>query len=334
MQSEFFAIPLGITMGDASGVGPEILLRTLAEKEFGDAVVVYGDLAPLRAGTRKLGLEIDCTPTALTHTPSGRSIPLVNLDLLSELDWHPGEIDAASGSAARAYVLRATADALAGRIAAVVTLPINKEAIALTHPGFIGHTELIADACGVQDPVMMLATDAVSVSHVSAHVSLREAVDLAKRPRILQVIRTTHHALRVGPSNPRIAVCGLNPHAGEHGMFGNEDADEIAPAIIDAQAEGIDASGPYPADTVFYQAIHNGRFDAIIAMYHDQGHAPMKLHAFETGVNCTLGLPIVRTSVDHGTAFDIAWQGKASNSSFLCALRKARRMSVARANNL
>ena len=309
--------PLAITMGDASGIGPEIVLRRFCEGGLGDDVVVYGDASILRHGASLLGLDVDW----------GR-LPIVDLALLTAADHRPGQLDAASGAAARAYVERATRDALAGTVAGIVTMPMNKEATQLSDPAFVGHTELIAGLCDVQKVTMMLTTrlpsGPLAVTHVSTHVSLATAIERVRRQRVLDVIHLTNDVLGRFLDRPRIAVCGLNPHAGEHGLFGGEDIEHIAPAIAAAVAEGIDASGPHPADTVFYQAVHRGRYDAIVCMYHDQGHGPMKLLAFDTGVNVTLGLPIVRTSVDHGTAFDIAWKGEAFTDSLQHALDYAR----------
>ena len=305
--------PLAITMGDASGIGPEIVLRRFCEGGLGDDVVVYGDASILRHGASLLGLDVDWA-----------RLPIVDLALLTAADHRPGQLDAASGAAARAYVERATRDALAGTVAGIVTMPMNKEATQLSDPAFVGHTELIAGLCGVQKVTMMLTTrlpsGPLAVTHVSTHVSLATAIERVRRQRVLDVIHLTNDVLGRFLDRPRIAVCGLNPHAGEHGLFGGEDIEHIAPAIAAAVAEGIDASGPHPADTVFYQAVHRGRYDAIVCMYHDQGHGPMKLLAFDTGVNVTLGLPIVRTSVDHGTAFDIAWKGEAFTDSLQHAL--------------
>jgi len=309
--------PLAITMGDASGIGPEIVLRRFCEGGLGDDVVVYGDASILRHGASLLGLDVDWA-----------RLPIVDLALLTAADHRPGRLDAASGAAARAYVERATRDALAGTVAGIVTMPMNKEATQLSDPAFVGHTELIAGLCGVQKVTMMLTTrlpgGPLAVTHVSTHVSLATAIERVRRQRVLDVIHLTNDVLGRFLDRPRIAVCGLNPHAGEHGLFGGEDIEHIAPAIAAAVAEGIDASGPHPADTVFYQAVHRGRYDAIVCMYHDQGHGPMKLLAFDTGVNVTLGLPIVRTSVDHGTAFDIAWKGEAFTDSLQHALDYAR----------
>jgi len=311
--------PLAITMGDASGIGPEIVLRSWCDGTLGGDVVVYGDAAVLRRGATLLGLEVDWD-----------TFPVVDLGLLSAADHRPGELDAKSGAAARAYVERATLDALGGTVAGIVTMPMNKEATQRTDPSFVGHTEFVAGLCGVEKVTMMLTADtpsgSLAVTHVSTHCSLADAIRRTRTDRVLDVVQLTDDVLRRFLPSPRIAVCGLNPHAGEHGLFGSEDIDQIAPAIELARAEGIDATGPHPADTVFFQAVHRGRYDAIACMYHDQGHGPMKLLAFDTGVNVTLGLPIVRTSVDHGTAFDIAWQGVAFTDSVRHAVAYARKL--------
>ena len=324
---------LAITMGDASGVGPEIVLRRHVSHGLGD-IVVYGDLEILRHGARVLGLDVEPERDIVAvgspeHRVAGR-LNVIDLGHLRAAQHRPGQLDAAAGAAARAYVVAATRDALAGRVAAIVTLPMNKEATQLSDPTFVGHTELIAAECGVARYSMMLAAGDLAVTHVSTHVSLREAIERVSTERVLEVIRLTHTTLAqfvtVG-QQPRIAVCGLNPHAGEHGLFGSEDAERIVPAIELARAEGIDASGPHPADTVFHQAVHGKRFDAIVCMYHDQGHTPMKLLAFESGVNITIGLPLIRTSVDHGTAFDIAWRGVAFTESLQHAIDWARKLT-------
>ena len=309
------ALPLAITMGDASGGGPEVVLRSFSAGGLGADVVVYGDEAILRHGAALLNLDIDWD-----------RLPIVDLGLLSAMDHRPGVLDAASGAAARAYVERATIDALAGTVAGVVTMPMNKEATQLTDASFVGHTEFIAALCGAPKVTMMLTNGPLAVTHVSTHCSLSEAIQRVRADRVLEVIQLTNDALRRFLDRPRIAVCGLNPHAGEHGLFGSEDIEHVAPAIAAAVTEGIDATGPHPADTVFYQAVHRRRYDAIVCMYHDQGHAPMKLLAFDTGVNVTLGLPIVRTSVDHGTAFDIAWTGEAFTDSVNHAVDYARKL--------
>ena len=318
---------MAITMGDPSGVGPEIVLRHFAAGELGDDVVVYGDASILAHGAELLGLDVELDVVGRDDVGAGRpgALAVVDAGLLTAADHAPGRLDGPAGAAARAYVVHATEDALAGRTAGMVTMPMNKEATQLTDPTFVGHTEMIAELCGVQRVTMMLTAgladgSSLAVTHVSTHCSLREAIERVQPRRVLDVIELTDAALRRFLEAPRIAVCGLNPHAGEHGLFGGEDIERITPAIEDARAAGVDASGPHPADTVFHQAVHRHRYDAIVCMYHDQGHGPMKLLAFDTGVNVTLGLPIIRTSVDHGTAFDIAWQGVAFTDSLRHAL--------------
>ncbi|MDE0419804.1 MAG: 4-hydroxythreonine-4-phosphate dehydrogenase PdxA [Gammaproteobacteria bacterium] len=317
---------MAVTMGDAGGVGPEILLRRFAAGQLGDDVVVYGDAAILARGADLLGLRVPINPIPAPEGVEASTLNVVDLGRLEGGDLTPGVVNPKAGAAARDYVERATRDALAGEVAGVVTLPINKEATRATTPGFVGHTEFIAGLCGVSDYAMMLATDKVAVAHVSAHVSLLEAIRAVSAQRIGTVVRLTHETLSRLHDGPRIAVCGLNPHAGEQGLFGTQDVEIISPAVAAARAAGFDVSGPHPADTVFHQAIHQDRFDAIICMYHDQGHAPIKLMSFESAVNVTIGFPIIRTSVDHGTAFDIAWQGKAFTASLKAALNLAWRL--------
>lgn len=323
---------MAITMGDASGVGPELVVRRAADGVFADGdVVVFGDAAILRHGAELLGLDVEFAAIGSVAEARPGPLPVVDAGLLSAADHRPGVLDAAAGAAAREYVVSATDAALSGDVAGVVTMPMNKEATQLSDPTFVGHTELIAERCGATSVTMMLtastARGSIAVTHVSTHCSLTEAITRVTTERVLDVIRLTDGALRRFLGRPRIAVCGLNPHAGEHGLFGTEDLEAIAPAIAAAVADGIDATGPHPADTVFFQAVHRDRHDAIVVMYHDQGHAPMKLLAFDTGVNVTLGLPIVRTSVDHGTAFDIAWTGEAFTASLDHALAYAWRLA-------
>jgi len=320
---------MAITMGDASGVGPEIVLRRAADGAFKtEPVVVYGDLAVLHHGVDLLGIDVPMEAIADPRDWKAGPLQVVDIGMLASADHRPGVVDAASGAAARQYVVAATEAALAGRIAGIVTMPMNKEATQLSDPGFVGHTELIAAACGVKRFTMMLTAGDLAVTHVSTHVSLTEAIRRVTTKRVIEVIELTYETLHRFLEQPRIAVCGVNPHAGEHGLFGSEDAQQIAPAIEACRVAGIDATGPHPADTVFHQAVHGHRFDAIVCMYHDQGHTPMKLLAFESGVNVTVGLPIVRTSVDHGTAFDIAWQGVAFTDSLDHALRWALRLAA------
>lgn len=311
---------MAVTMGDASGVGPEIAVRRFAEGLLGSDSVIYGDAAVLTSAASVLGLDVRIRLVREPDEAAGGALNVRDLGLLSREQVTPGILSREAGAAALAYVDCATRDALAGKVAGVVTLPMNKEATRMSRPDFQGHTEFIAGLCGARDFAMMLTVPELAVTHVSAHVSLREAIERVEPVRIRKVIDLTHEALARFIGRPRIAVCGLNPHAGEHGLFGVEDEEIIRPTIERAAADGLDVSGPHPADTVFRQAIHLDRYDAVVCMYHDQGHAPMKLYGFERGVNVTIGLPIVRTSVDHGTAFDIAWQGKAFTDSLGHAL--------------
>jgi 4-hydroxythreonine-4-phosphate dehydrogenase len=204
---------------------------------------------------------------------------------------------------------------------------MNKAATQLSDPAFTGHTELIASLCGVRDATIMLVSDRLMVTHVSTHVSLAEAIRRVKRERVQRIIALTCEACAKLRTAPRVAVAGLNPHAGENGLFGREEIEEIQPAVSWAQSRGLPVEGPFPPDTVFHMAAVRGQFDAVVCMYHDQGHVPLKLLDFEGGVNMALGLPIVRTSVDHGTAFDIAWKGVASARSFVAALELAARLA-------
>ncbi|HEX5916002.1 MAG TPA: 4-hydroxythreonine-4-phosphate dehydrogenase PdxA, partial [Rubrobacter sp.] len=238
-------------------------------------------------------------------------------------------LDARAGDAAFRYVERATELAKSGRVGAIATAPLNKEAMHLAGHKYPGHTEILADLTGTRDYAMMLVTDELKVIHVSTHVSLKEAIERARPERELAVIRLAHESLkRLGIESPRVAVAGLNPHAGENGLFGTEDAEHIAPAVAAAVEEGIDATGPHPPDTVMMRA-RTGAFDIVVVQYHDQGHIPIKLMGFDTGVNVTVGLPFFRTSVDHGTAFDIAGTGKADPASLRAALDLARSLAGA-----
>ncbi len=313
-------------MGDASGVGPEILLRAFASGELGTDVVAVGDLAVLDLCNRRLRCDVTLEPLAAPRAATPGRLGVLDEGALSEAMLRIGEIDRASGAAALAYVARATKLALSGDAAAVVTLPINKAATRLSAPTFTGHTEYVAELCGRTSSTLMLASEKAIVTHVSTHVSLREAIELAQPARIFEVIVQTDEILRRLRPSRRIAVAGLNPHAGEGGAFGDEDTARIAPAITRARDQGLEVTGPHPPDTVFLDLVQ-GRIDAVVCMYHDQGHIPMKLLDFRGGVNVTLGLPIVRTSVDHGTAFDIAWQGVAFTDSLRDACAMARRLA-------
>lgn len=318
---------LGVTLGDSSGIGPEILLKAFRDSEIEQPIVAYGDFESLAFYSELLGYRVPLRriESAASYQPGALNV--IDFGMLSQHDITPGVLSAKSGDAARQYVVAATKAALAGEIAAVVTLPMNKEATQLSDPDFVGHTELIGSVCGVSDVTIMLVSDDLIVTHVTTHCSLAEAIARAKQPRIRTILKLTAEAVGRLIPNPRIAVAGLNPHAGESGLFGREEIEEISPAVKWAQTQGLPIEGPFPPDTLFYLAVRKKRFDAIVCMYHDQGHVPLKLLDFEGGVNVALGLPIVRTSVDHGTAFDIAGKGLAQTGSFLKALAFAVRLS-------
>ncbi len=307
---------IALTMGDPAGVGPEIVVKALADPEIAPLArwVVAGDERILaRAG----GLP-----------GSARLLDIPALGNLSAFSF--GKLDARCGQAAVEYVRTATEMCLRGEAGAMVTAPLNKEAVALSGRAFSGHTEYIASLCAAKESRMLLANERLAVVHVTTHVALRKACE-ATLERILRTIELGHEAMKLlGFDTPRIAVCGLNPHAGEHGLFGAEDGAVIVPAIEAARGKGIACSGPVAADTVFLQA-WRGAYDLVVAMYHDQGHIPMKLLDFEGTVNISLGIPIIRTSVDHGTAFDIAGKGVADPRSMKQAMRMAARMASRRA---
>jgi 4-phospho-D-threonate 3-dehydrogenase / 4-phospho-D-erythronate 3-dehydrogenase len=319
----------GITMGDSSGVGPEILLKAFRAGELRHNVVAFGDLRILEHSNARLGYGVPLRRSGGPADFREGLLNVVDLGILGPEDLRIGRVSAASGAAAHEYVVAATRAAINREIAAMVTLPMNKEATQLSDPSFTGHTELIASLCGVQDATIMLVSEQLIVTHVTTHTSLREAIERVKKERVARIIDATAKAVAKLKAIPRIAVAGLNPHAGESGLFGREEIEEIQPAVAWAQSQGLPVEGPFPPDTVFYLAVKQKRFDAVVCMYHDQGHIPLKLLDFEGGVNVALGLPIIRTSVDHGTAFDIAWQGVASTRSLVAALDLAARLAAA-----
>ncbi len=317
----------GVTVGDSSGVGPEILLNAFRQGQIVPAVVAFGDVEALAYYNQQLGYNVPLHSIGAPAEYKAGPLNVIDTQLLRKSDITPGKLNPKSGRAARHYVVAATQAALDSEIAAMVTLPMNKEATQLSDPQFVGHTELIGSMCGVNDVTIMLASDQLIVTHVSTHCSLAEAIARAKRPRIQTILGMTCVAVSKLIKNPRIAVAGLNPHAGENGLFGREEIEEIKPAVEWAQNKGMPVEGPLPPDTLFYLAVRRKKFDAVVCMYHDQGHVPLKLLDFEGGVNIAMGLPIVRTSVDHGTAFDIAGQGIAQTASFVKALEYAERLT-------
>jgi 4-phospho-D-threonate 3-dehydrogenase / 4-phospho-D-erythronate 3-dehydrogenase len=317
---------LGITMGDAGGVGPEIVLKAYRDCLLTHRFVVIGDMCILQRCKEVLSYSVDLRVVDRLEDAVPGSFNVYDMRLQVAQDLSIGKVSATAGRAALQYLTSAVRAALDHRISAIVTLPMNKEATRLSTPNFTGHTEVIAEMCGVRDYVMMLASDKLLVTHVSSHVSLKEAIQRVTGERVRTVIELTDAAARKMKRSRKIAVMGLNPHAGEGGAFGTEDRDVILPAVQNAAAKGIDVTGPLPPDTVFMRALR-GEFGAVVCMYHDQGHIPMKAVGFENTVNITVGLPIVRTSVDHGTAFDIAYQGVASTGSFVQACTYASQLS-------
>jgi len=302
---------LALTVGDPAGIGPEIVLKALASSSCPPAEwVVYGPLALLEERSRRFSL-----PAATTLAAAAVDVETAPVAL--------GTVSAEGGRAAAAALQAAVADALAGRVAGIVTAPLNKESLrAAGHP-WPGHTELLAEAAGVSDVAMLFVGGGLRVALLTIHRSLRSVPDAITRAETERIVRLVHRELpRLGAKQRRIAVCGVNPHAGEHGLFGCEDEDVLRPAVASLRAEGLSVTGPLPADTVFVRAVQ-GEFDAVVAAYHDQGLVPVKLLAFGRAVNVTLGLPFVRTSVDHGTAFDIAALGRADPGSLLAAMALA-----------
>jgi len=341
------SLAIAITQGDCAGIGPETIAKAFLDApETLRGCFIVGELetlrraaqAVLRAGNCSLPVAVIDSPDQAWSVPA-RCLPLLPLDgLPGPAPW--GQISRDAGYAAARCVEWAANAALQGRIAALVTAPLHKEALSLAGVDFPGHTELLQAAAAAhagvtldQMPVrMMLANDELRTVLVSIHMSLRDALEAVTQPQVLETLRITHLALtRTLGRAPRIAVAGLNPHAGEGGLFGREEIEAIAPAIAAARAQGMDVHGPFAPDTVFMRARnapgHPGEFNVVLAMYHDQGLIPVKYLGVEQGVNVTLGLPLVRTSPDHGTAFDIAGQGIADASSLIAAVRMARQLA-------
>ena len=324
--------PLAITMGDASGIGPEIVVKTLAKGV--ERAVVFGSCLVMEDAVRRLGLNLGIRRIAEIEAARFEpgSIEVIEATRIAELP-PIGVANAISGQGSFDAVVAAIAVAKAGRVSGIVTAPINKEAMGQAGIGYPGHTEILGHYGGVKRVAMMLANDDIRTVLVTIHTSLRDAIEQGDFEAQLSAMRLAHEGGRaLGIPVPRVAVAGLNPHAGEGGLFGDEEIRIIRPAIDAARAEGIHASGPWPGDTVYMQA-RQGRFDVVVAQYHDQGLIPVKYLGLEKGVNITLGLPFVRTSPDHGTAFDIAGKGIADPVSLETALAYARRL-VAGASNI
>jgi len=338
---------LAITMGDPAGIGAEIAAKTLAEAETYRQCrpLIVGDACVMEDAIRfcKLDLAVNAV-----HDPAkGRyrrgTLDVLDLGVITPATHRYKQVTAEQGDAAYRYVAKAIELAMAGTVDGTVTGPINKESLNLAGHHYSGHTEIYGTLTGTKNYAMMLADGAFRVVHVSTHVSLREACDRVKTPRVLRVIELADVALKqLGIENPRIGVAGLNPHCGEARMFGTEDDDEIRPAVEQARARGLTVDGPLPADTIFSK-MAGGLFDIVVVMYHDQGHIPTKLIGFKydettdtwgqmAGINITLGLPIIRVSVDHGTAFDRAGEGRANPQSLIEAIRYAAQFARGRTN--
>ena len=327
---------IAITMGDPCGIGPEVVVKALADPR------VYASCRPMVIGnTYAMNQAVKATGLPLTiretDDPIGAgedptTVDVVDIHNLNPEDITVGQISVPCGKAAMEWVTKAGELALAGIVDGIATAPLNKEAAAMAGYESIGHTELLQELAGIKIIATMLMSKNLRVVHLTTHRSLRVACDYVKKDRILDFLQLTHDSfVRWGFPNPRIAAAGLNPHNSDGGLLGNEEADEIAPAVQAARERGIDVVGPIPADSVFHQAIA-GRYDAVLAMFHDQGHIPVKVYGFEESVTANLGLPFVRTSVDHGTAFDIAGQGIAQHVSMLESIRLA--VELARGNGL
>jgi 4-hydroxythreonine-4-phosphate dehydrogenase len=303
---------LALTVGDPAGIGPEIVLRALASEDRPAVpVIVYGPMESLLDRARRFGLRLPQELGArVVDVAAEEAVPL-------------GRTSSAGGRVAAQATLRAARDALDGRVDAIVTAPLNKESLHAAGYSWPGHTEMLAQAAGTPDVAMMFVGGGLRVALLTIHRSLRSVPDALTREEVARVVRLVHRELpRFRAEKRRIALCALNPHAGESGLFGEEERDVLQPAVAALRAEGIDITGPWPADTLFVRAIR-GEFDAVIANYHDQGLIPVKLAAFGQAVNVTLGLPFVRTSVDHGTGFDIVEKGVADGGSLVQAMKAA-----------
>ncbi|MFH1703180.1 MAG: 4-hydroxythreonine-4-phosphate dehydrogenase PdxA [Nitrospirota bacterium] len=323
---------LAITMGDPGGVGPEIIVKALSFASMNDcsSIVVIGDRTPLEEALRLLKepakLRIIKSPEESNLTFLGRAIDLIDMGVIKK--FKKGRPTAEGGRASVLYIKRAVVLALEKQVDGIVTAPISKESWKIAGFKWPGHTEMLAELTYTKDYAMMLIGGKLKVILVTIHTPLKNVPALITRDRILKTIRLTKKACHMlGIKRPRIAVAGLNPHAGETGLFGDEEIREIIPSIKKAEREGIQVSGPHPPDTVFHKA-YKGEFDIIVCMYHDQGLIPLKMVAFDEGVNVTVGLPFIRTSPDHGTAYDIAWKGIANPSSMIQAIKLASTLRI------
>ena len=321
-----------ITLGDPAGVGPEVTIKGVIDGSNKGRVipVVVGDSRVVEKAVTNWapGWSVNVIESPRSARDVSNTINVLDIPNCDPAEFEIGEVAAYTGNAAYEYVVRAAELCLAGDADGIVTAPLNKKAMVMAGHDFDGHTGLLAHLCGVDTQYMILGSPKLRVIHLTTHLSLVDALKRVKTDRIVLCTRAANeHAKQLGFENPRIAVCGVNPHSGDGGLFGVEEAEEIAPAVELLQAEGIDADGPVSPDSA-YRIAYEGGYDIVVAMYHDQGHIPMKLASFETGVNVTIGLPIIRTSVDHGTAFDIAWKGKADHANMVAAIDYAYRLAT------
>lgn len=325
---------IAITMGDAAGIGPEIIIKALEDRQVYDICrpLVVGDGGVLQQAIELAGSPLKLRSCETTSDARGEYgiIDLLDLKNLDATKIIPGEVSAACGKAAMEYIEKAANLALDKEVSAMATAPINKEAVIAAGYQDTGHMKFLTRITSTPEYAAMLVTGKLRVVHLTDHYSLKEACEMVTRDRILSKLKLTDNSFRQwGFEHPRLGVAALNPHGSDGGLFGNEEATQIMPAVAEARTLGIDASGPFPADSIFYRAI-NGEFDAVLAMYHDQGHIAIKVHGFEDSVAVTLGLPFIRTSVDHGTAFDIAGKGIADARSMIEAIKTAVSLSERR----
>ena len=335
-DAELYKPAIAITMGDPCGIGPEVVVKALADPWVYAACrpVVIGNAYAMEQAVKVAGQPLavreTADPTAAGQDPA--VVDVVDIHNLNPEAITVGQLSVPCGRAAMEWVTKAGQLALAGVVDGIATAPLNKEAASLAGFQSIGHTELLQELAGIKTIATMLLSKNLRVVHLTTHRSLRIACDYVKKERILEFLQLTHDSfVRWGFPQPRLAAAGLNPHNSDGGLLGHEESEEIAPAVAAARDRGIDVVGPIPADSVFHQAIQ-GRYDAVLAMFHDQGHIPVKVYGFEESVTANLGLPFVRTSVDHGTAFDIAGQGLAQHISMLESIRLA--VALAKGNGL
>jgi len=327
---------IAITMGDPCGIGPEVVVKALSDPQVYASCrpVVVGNTFAMQQAVKLTGLPLTINetddPTSAGENPS--VVDVVDIHNLNPEDITVGQISIPCGKAAMEWVSKAGQLALAGIVDGLATAPLNKEAASLAGFQSIGHMELLQELSGAKTVATMLLAKNLRVVHLTTHRSLRLACDYVKKDRILEFLQLTHdNFIKWGFTDPRIAAAALNPHGSDGGLLGNEEAEEIAPAVQEARERGINVVGPIPADIVFHQAIQ-GRYDTVLCMYHDQGHIPVKVYGFEESITANLGLPFVRTSVDHGTAFDIAGKGIADQVSMLESIRLA--VGLAKGNGL